>query len=259
MNRNLKFAVVAAVAAMGMTSQAHAAYGTGNNSYASTYVYVFEDRGINAAGTNSVLFDLGRLTSAGVSAQTVTLDSTAWNTFVNSVTTPVGGVSDLKWGMFTAYGNGGKTNSYIISSYDGATVPADGSLQGNNMANIDLHLNSVLGAYGITTATNCTAGCGSTAKLANDLASGIWGNDAGASAGGPMTLGLNSSMDLYKITSTGTGFAVPTGPVDLGLKATLTSGGQLTIAAAVPEADSYAMMLAGLGLVGFMVRRRKAV
>ena len=26
----------------------------------------------------------------------------------------------------------------------------------------------------------------------------------------------------------------------------------------VPEADSYAMMLAGLGLVGYMVRRRKA-
>jgi hypothetical protein len=28
--------------------------------------------------------------------------------------------------------------------------------------------------------------------------------------------------------------------------------------AAVPEAETYAMMLAGLGLVGFMVRRRNA-
>lgn len=254
MNRNLKFAMVAAVAAMGMSSQAHAVYSTANNGYASTFVYVFEDRGINAAGTNSVLFDLGRLTSAGVSAQSVTLDSTAWNTFVNSVAMP----SDLKWGMFTAYGNGGKLNSYIISTYDGATVPADGTLSGTSLANIDLHMNSVIGAYGLTTTSDCTLGCGSTAVKANDLASATWGNDAGAFAGGPMTLGLGSSMDLYKVTSTGTGFAAATGPVDLGLKATLTSGGQLTIAAAVPEADSYAMMLAGLGLVGFMVRRRKA-
>jgi hypothetical protein len=29
-------------------------------------------------------------------------------------------------------------------------------------------------------------------------------------------------------------------------------------AAPVPEAETYAMMLAGLGLVGFMARRRKA-
>ncbi|HBU29003.1 MAG TPA: pyruvate-binding protein, partial [Thiobacillus sp.] len=28
---------------------------------------------------------------------------------------------------------------------------------------------------------------------------------------------------------------------------------------AVPEAETYAMMLAGLGLVGFMVRRRKSI
>jgi len=35
-------------------------------------------------------------------------------------------------------------------------------------------------------------------------------------------------------------------------------GGTLTYSvAAVPEAETYAMMLAGLGLVGFMVRRRR--
>jgi len=34
-------------------------------------------------------------------------------------------------------------------------------------------------------------------------------------------------------------------------------GNTLTYAVAVPEAETYAMMLAGLGLVGFMVRRRR--
>jgi hypothetical protein len=37
-----------------------------------------------------------------------------------------------------------------------------------------------------------------------------------------------------------------------------TEGGGGTIAA-IPEADTYAMMLAGLGLVGFMAKRRKQV
>ena len=50
------------------------------------------------------------------------------------------------------------------------------------------------------------------------------------------------------------------GFMDAGADATaMVEGGQLLVMSApVPEADTYAMMLAGLGLVGFMARRRKA-
>ena len=42
--------------------------------------------------------------------------------------------------------------------------------------------------------------------------------------------------------------------------ANLDMNGNLTVAAApIPEADTYAMMLAGLGLIGFMVTRRRVV
>ena len=41
-----------------------------------------------------------------------------------------------------------------------------------------------------------------------------------------------------------------------GIAGELVQGGQLYVAA-VPEPESYAMLLAGLGLIGFAARRRK--
>jgi hypothetical protein len=40
--------------------------------------------------------------------------------------------------------------------------------------------------------------------------------------------------------------------------AAMVEGGQLLVMAAVPEPESYAMMLAGLGMIGFAARRRNA-
>ena len=36
----------------------------------------------------------------------------------------------------------------------------------------------------------------------------------------------------------------------------MVEGGQLLVMAAVPEPETYAMMLAGLGMIGFAARRR---
>ena len=106
---------------------------------------------------------------------------------------------------------------------------------------------------------------------------------AGASVAVNLNLGNLSyhisglTLDLFNAGNTMLGSDTVTGPTDIqvSLNSTLAAGnyyftvqgtadGQLTnagiytfTAAAVPEADTYAMMLAGLGLVGYSVSRRK--
>jgi hypothetical protein len=38
----------------------------------------------------------------------------------------------------------------------------------------------------------------------------------------------------------------------------INNHGQIVVNALIPESETYAMLLAGLGLMGFMVRNRKA-
>jgi len=51
------------------------------------------------------------------------------------------------------------------------------------------------------------------------------------------------------------GFTGATGGTDADQR--ITSFAVSTVTTAVPEAETYAMMLAGLGMVGFIARRRK--
>jgi len=61
---------------------------------------------------------------------------------------------------------------------------------------------------------------------------------------GPMVTGWMGMTGFGNLTDAGSMGGYPT---------------KLTITAAVPEPETYAMMIAGLGLVGFMSRRRKSI
>jgi hypothetical protein len=93
-----------------------------------------------------------------------------------------------------------------------------------------------------------------------------WGNNWGTDFNGISTGLIGEDLGMYFLSQTSGAFAVRNSPsvyaeLDAGngfqYYANLSENGNLTLAAPVPEADTYALMLAGLGLVGYMVRRRR--
>jgi hypothetical protein len=97
--------------------------------------------------------------------------------------------------------------------------------------------------------------------------SALWGSNWGNQFNGTSTGLIGGDLNMYLLQQTsGTFAARNTASVYSALEqggnqvvANLDMNGNLTIAAAVPEAETYAMMLAGLGLVGFMAARRRSM
>ena len=97
-----------------------------------------------------------------------------------------------------------------------------------------------------------------------------WGSNWGSKFNGVSTGLIGSDLNMYLFEqTTGASAFGPTNPANQPstyasilqdgnqVFANLDMNGNLTMAATVPEAETYAMMLAGLGLVGFMVARRR--
>ncbi len=254
MNRNLKFAIAAAIASLGVTGQAHALTNSGGTTAAPTsgslFLYAFEDRQANPTATNTAIFDLG-LASAFDTTKNQTFDFSAnagWTSYIATIANP----ANIHWGVFGASGSGGQGSSMFTTM---SVVPA--SVNGVALNAGVTNYNSEIILYGSST--------GSNTVVPNDLASTTWDDNAGQTALGTLTTGLGNSMDFFKYTVTATKATGLTSKTTYAFNGdadyfTLGNNGVLTYTAAapVPEADSYAMMLAGLGLVGYMVRRRKA-
>ncbi|MDO8943876.1 MAG: PEP-CTERM sorting domain-containing protein [Desulfobacterales bacterium] len=94
-----------------------------------------------------------------------------------------------------------------------------------------------------------------------------WGSNWGSAFNGTSTGLIGNDLSMYLLSQTSGVFAQRNNAsVYAALEqggsqvfANLDMNGNLSIAAAVPEAETYGMMLAGLGLVGFKAARRRSM
>jgi hypothetical protein len=183
----------------------------------------------------------------------------AWSSFWSVAST-----STTKWAIYAADGTGSGAGARgIISTYASAGTPLTNSNQLQTMISnfngymtqnnaLDNH-NSVENGASVVTSNLSKAYAGGQAYGSTGRVNGqghvsmnnmdttmtVVQQLTGATAGSPVATNVLSGPDgdyTFKMTSTGLlEFVIP-----------------------VPEADSYAMLLAGLGVIGLVARRRKA-
>jgi len=202
--------------------------------------------------------------STGLGAQMQTLSyGSVYSTFA---TAAVVGASDLKFdvkamdGLPTSFASAG-ANRYLSTSAAASITATNGQVFA--MDNWDVILNA-----SNNDTTNSTHGATLSTAGANMLDAGDAMN-VNFAAGGDQWNGAvsfvstgSASNDLgfYFLSNTGTNTATAASVTKYaGVWSFDVATAQLSYATAVavPEAETYAMMLAGLGLVGFMVSRRR--
>lgn len=164
-----------------------------------------------------------------------TYELTAVATFTESVSAT--GEITVTGGTFNLYRDTTRDRDYTTDSgfSDGEAILTGTITSGAGAAAADL-------SFGVTDLTIQITGYDTS----------VYNPDTIATGGGIFTLRMGSELDapfLSGITSVG-GNSYDVASGDL----LYAADGYLALA--VPEAETYAMMLAGLGLVGFMARRR---
>lgn len=144
-------------------------------------------------------------------------------------------------------------------------LPTSGDLS-TILAPMDTYIGA---ANNIATGNHSTEADGAnTSVLTADSGAGKWYGSGKTAAAGPFsTAKLDESLQMLHILSQGPSPAAPSATFMAdgsgnNYKFTLSSAGLLSVSSnvmtPVPEADSYAMLLAGLGVLGLVARRRKA-
>ncbi|MES2579522.1 MAG: PEP-CTERM sorting domain-containing protein [Pseudomonadota bacterium] len=215
----------------------------------------FADSNVDAAGT-SFSWDLS---SGGY--------ATAWNQFLAAAT-----LSNIQWAVTAADNTGsGAGNRGVITTYSavGGNVTtgqvstmgsAFDAYVGENTSSAALFQNHLDGALG-----NSPTQPGGVANGSSVANSGIAYGGTFYNAGKNYNIGataagiLGADLGVLQYVTGASSFA--TAPITIfgnGAKFNLASNGALVYStiAAVPEADTWAMMLLGLGFMGFIARRK---
>jgi len=175
-------------------------------------------------------------TNLGASA----VDFTGWS-YDDDSRTP--GVLDL-----SAFGLVAAGESVIITEIDAATFRLDWSLDAS-VRIIDLFTNNI----GRSDEINLFDGSGSLIDRLTYGDNSIGGPRTQNASGNAMNFAALGANDVTQWTLSAVGDAEGS---YVSLSGAIGNPGMSAFAAPVPEADTYAMFLAGLGLLGAVVRRR---
>lgn len=137
------------------------------------------------------------------------------------------------------------------AAFDTYITASNGQANHNTVADGASFVTQALGGSAYAGVVNAYGG--NTAKIGN--------------AGGDASVVLGTNMNVFNIVRNGTNGLTTATATKLNVAGfnpyfNLDNTGALTYTAsvaAVPEADTYAMFLAGLGLMGFIARRRMSV
>ena len=275
---------IAAAFALAVTLPAHAAIdkaNTGNSSLTLTL--------LDRVGTISATFDLGKNYSdfsvspnvasnttlnggflpSGVDAPGTSFSwnltqgdyAAAWTSFLS-----VGTIANTTWGVLAGdvLGAGSGGRGYITTASAAGSPISTSSLQ-TDIGNLDVYLSAVnFDPNNLVTTHSIAANGGSTAIAGQSYAgSAVIQPDGALSGKGPITMGaVGADMKVIQLSTIGSSLTQANQYTFANnAKFNLSSAGVLTYSttvAAVPEADTWAMMFMGLGLMGFIARRKQS-
>lgn len=223
---------------------------------------------LNTLGVNLV-WDLDASTFSDLSAVSTGLTTQSINygsVYTTFATPSVVGASDLKFDVKAMDGTptfapGAGTNRYLSTSFASSITATNGQVF--NMDNVDVYPTAAN-----ADTTNSTHGTAFNTAGANMFDSGDATNvyfengskDNWNGATSFTSVGSTSGdLNFYFLTNSSSTAANPaTITKYAGVWSFDSATAQLSYTTApIPEAETYAMMLAGLGLVGFMVSRRR--
>ncbi len=258
----MNFKMKAVVAALALTASMSASAGmTMNSSGDSSLVLTLIDNTNNISAT----FDLGysHSTFDRNANNSWSLSSgdyqSAWDSFWATAS-----AADTQWAVASGdnTGTGVGVRSLFTTKVDTVVTNIQTTPFGTAMTNFDAYLSAANNQGTHVTAANGA----STATAGNAFAefAGAYGTTGKyATAIGDTTGALDSNLMVWTVSSASGGMTNTTQgqykTAGFSNYFNMSSNGTLTYVAAVPEADTWAMLLAGLGLMGFIARRRTAV
>lgn len=260
-------ALVAAIALSAITLPAHAAVSLASSGSSSLVLSVLDN-----ANNISATFDLGYsysnfsdlVTAANSGSFTWNLTTgdyaSAWSAFSS-----VANLSTAKWAVYAADGTGSGVGARgLLSTFVSGTTVVSTQQLNTTIANFDTYLNAVNALPSHSTTEN--GGSSVTSGNAYAGASIAYGTAGNINSSGHISAGkFGDSLTFIQQLSGANVGARPSsttlGNADGSYTFNLSNTGTLSFnvpTSAVPEADSYAMLLAGLGVLGLVTRRRKA-